>query len=91
MVNEHEKITKDKFSVVEARLLILEEAFDLYPSLFGPSALSPAFKLHKYVNGRIKNAIKLFDNLHEDLQFDLREQMEFVLNFAADHKLDYDL
>jgi predicted metal-dependent hydrolase len=91
MVNEHEKITKDKFSVVEARLLILEEAFDLYPSLFGPSALSPAFKLHKYVNGRIKNAVKLFNNLHEDLQFDLREQMEFVLNFAADNKLDYDL
>jgi len=91
IVNEHEKITKDKFSVVEARLLILQESFDRYPSLFGPSALSPAFKLHKYVNGRVKNAVKLYDNLHEDLQFDLKEQMEYILDFAANNKLDNDI
>lgn len=88
MVNEHEKITKDKVSVVECRLLILQEAFDRFDTLFGPSALSPAFKLHKYVSGRIKNAVKLYDNLHEDLQFDLKDQMEYVLAFAAEHRLD---
>ncbi|WP_409151736.1 hypothetical protein [Sphingobacterium sp. BS-2] len=91
MINEHEKITKDKFSVVECRLLILQEAFDRYPSLFGPSALSPAFKLQSYVSARIKNAVKIYDNLHEDLQFDLKDQMEYVLEFAEQHKLDQSL
>ena len=91
MINEHEKITKDKFSVVECRLLILQEAFDRYPSLFGPSALSPAFKLHSYVGARIKNAVKIYGNLHEDLQFDLKDQMEYVLEFAEQHKLDQSL
>lgn len=91
MVNEHEKITKDKFSITECRLLILQEAFDRYSSLFGPSALSPAFKLQKYVSGRIKNVVKIYDNLHEDLQFDLKDQMEYVLEFARQHKLDNEL
>ena len=91
IANEHEKITKDKFSVLEARLLILQEAFERYPSLFSPSALTPAFKLHKYINGRVRNANKLYENLHEDLQFDLKDQIEFVLAFALDHHLDHDL
>src|SRR5690606_35414261 len=91
MINEHEKITKDKFSVVECRLSILQEAFDRYPSLFGPSALSPAFKLKSYVSTRIKNAVEIYDNLHEDLQCDLKDQMEYVLEFAEQHKLDQSL
>ena len=91
IANEHEKITKDKFSVVECRLLILQEAFDRYPSLFGPSALSPAFKLHKYISARIKNVVKIFDALHEDFQFDLKDQMDYVLEFAHNHKLDQGL
>lgn len=91
MINEHEKITKDKFSVVECRLLILQEAFDRYPSLFGPSALSPAFKLHNYISARIKNVVKIFDALHEDFQFDLKDQMDYVLEFAHNHKLDQGL
>lgn len=91
MVNEHEKITKDKFSVVECRLDILDEAFTRYPALFGPSALSPAFKLHKYIAARLKNAVKSFEKLHEDLQFDLNALMESVLSFAADHRLDHEL
>ena len=87
MINEHEKITKDKFSVLECRLLLVEEAFDRYPNLFTPSALMPAIKLQKYLMGRVKNIITLHDKLHEDLQYDLKEQMEYVLHFAEEHHL----
>lgn len=87
MVNEHEKITKDKFSVVECRLLILEDAFDLFPRLFELSEMPSAIKLQKYVQGRIKNAMTSFDKLHEDLQFDLQDQMTRVIDFAQEHRL----
>src|SRR5690606_6501777 len=66
MINEHERITKDRYSVVECRLLLLNEAFQRYPNLFLPSALEPAIKLHKYVTGRIKSILKVYDKLHED-------------------------
>lgn len=89
MVNEHEKITKDKFSVVECRLIILGDAFDLFPRLFEPSALAPALKLQKYVQGRIKNAMTSFDKLHEDLQFDLQDQMTRVIDFAQEQRLSH--
>lgn len=88
LVNEHEKVTKDKFSVVECRLLILQEAFERYPNLFKPASLTPGFKLHQYIKGRIKNATSAYDKLHEDLQFDLKDSMEYMLEFAEEHRLN---
>ncbi|MFZ4262424.1 hypothetical protein ACFRAE_10285 [Sphingobacterium sp. HJSM2_6] len=88
LVNEHEKVTKDKFSVVECRLMILQEAFEQYASLFKPASLTPGFKLQQYVKGRIKNALSSYEKLHEDLQFDLKDPMEYVLDFAEGHRLN---
>lgn len=84
LINEHEKVTKDKFSVAECRLIVLEEAFSRFPKLFEPAAISTAWKLHKYVQGRIKNANTAYSKLHEDLQFDLQAQMDEVLHFVAE-------
>ena len=91
MINEHERITKDRYSVLECRLLLLNEAFQRYPNLFSSSALEPAIKLHKYVIGRIKNVLKLYDKLHEDLQFDLQAELEAALSFAQAHGLRHPL
>lgn len=87
MVNEHEKITKDKYSEVECRLYILNEAFGRFPRLFEKSVAHSAFKLHTYVRARIKTTTGKFEKLHEDLQFDLQEAMEGMTNFAAAHDL----
>lgn len=91
LINEHERITKDRYSVVECRLMLLNTAFQRYPNVFSASALLPAMKLHKYVQGRIKNVLKLYDKLHEDLQFDLATELESALHFAETYKLDSDL
>lgn len=88
MINEHERITKDRYSVVECRLLLLRQAFQRYPNLFRPSAISTALKLQKYVKGRIKNLWTSYHKLHEDLQFDLQNDLQTVLNFAQQHGLD---
>lgn len=87
MVNEHEKVTKDKYSELECRIYILNEAFNRYPRLFENSAIHTAIKLHEYTKARIKTTANKFDKLHEDLQFDLNEDMERMLSFAASHAL----
>lgn len=87
IINEHEKVTKDKFSEVECRIFILKEAFKRYPTLFNESLSTTAFKLHKYTSLRIKATITKYKKLHEDLQFDLKEELENILSFASTHRL----
>lgn len=87
MINEHEKITKDKFSEVEFRLLILELAFSYYPALFQNSYVTASDKLRRYVSARLKTTLSKYDKLHEDLQFDLKESYDKVVSFSEAHQL----
>ncbi|PRD49030.1 hypothetical protein [Sphingobacterium haloxyli] len=87
LVNEHEKITKDKYSEIDCRIYILNEAFRRFPRLFEKSAVHSSFKLHDYVKARVKTTTNKFEKLHEDLQFDLQESMEEMLSFAMEHGL----
>ncbi|WP_437920511.1 hypothetical protein [Sphingobacterium sp. LRF_L2] len=87
IINEHEKVTKDKYSEIEGRLYILQEAFARYPRLFEGSAIHTALKLRDYVKSRIKTTTNKFDRLHEDLQFDLNTPMQQILDFATDYDL----
>ena len=87
MINEHEKVTKDKFSEVEFRLLILSQAFQHYDKLFVSSHIAAAEKLRKYAAARLKTTLSKYDKLHEDLQFDLQEDLSFVQGFAELHQL----
>lgn len=78
LINEHEKITKDKFSAAESRLYLLTEAYHLYPRLYEKSPLQVAEKLQKYISARIKVTLNSISGLHEDLQFDLQEAIDTV-------------
>ncbi|MFD1768695.1 hypothetical protein [Sphingobacterium suaedae] len=87
IINEHEKVTKDKLSEIECRMYILNEAFVRYPRLFERSAVHAAIKLQEYVKARIKTAVNKFNTLHEDLQFDLDEDVQQLVGFATAHDL----
>lgn len=87
IINEHEKITKDKYSEIDCRIYILNDAFRRFPRLFEKSGVHSAFKLHDYVKARIKITTNKFEKLHEDLQFDLQESMEEMMAFAMEHGL----
>lgn len=78
LINEHEKVTKDKFSTAECRLYILVQPYKMYPRLYETSHLQVAEKLHKYINARIKTTLNNVATLHEDLQFDLQENLSIV-------------
>lgn len=87
MINEHEKVTKDKYSEMECRIFLLKQAFEQFPRLFEASAVHAAFKLQLYVKARLKTTAGKFDKLHEDLQFDLSHDMQQVLDFAQTYHL----
>jgi len=100
LVNEHEKVTKDKNSEVEFRCYILKRAIVDYDRLFDSSYQSAAHKLHKYITGRIKHAVGKFSKLHEDFQFDYREDFQNTLDafgnttlksYISEQKIDIDL
>jgi len=100
LVNEHEKVTKDKNSEVEFRCYILKRAIADYDRLFDSSYQSAAHKLHKYITGRIKHAVGKFSKLHEDFQFDYREDFQNTLDafgnttlksYISEQKIDIDL
>lgn len=87
LVNEHEKVTKDKLSEVEFRIFILNAAFENFPRLFEPSSFTTAFKMQQYVVMRVRATANKYAKLHEDLRFDLRENMGAMLEFADQHRL----
>jgi len=100
LVNEHEKVTKDKISEVEFRCYILKRAIADYDRLFASSYQSAAHKLHKYITGRIKHAVGKYSKLHEDFQFDYREDFQNTLDafgnttlksYISEQKIDLDL
>ncbi|WP_293957220.1 MULTISPECIES: hypothetical protein [unclassified Sphingobacterium] len=100
LVNEHEKVTKDKVSEVEFRIYILKRTIVDYDRLFDSSYQSAAHKLHKYITGRIKHAVGKYSKLHEDFQFDYREYFQNTLNafgnttlksYISEQKIDIDL
>lgn len=82
MVNEHEKVTKDKISELEFRILILKEATSRHVDLFSNSYFSSSEKLRKYIAGRIKHALGKYTKLHEDLQFEYRDQLQELIDFG---------
>lgn len=88
LINEHEKVTKDKFSEVEFRLLILQEAFKHYPKLFVPNHILVYDKLRRYVEARIKTTHNKYQKLHEDLQFDLSGSYDMVMEFAQSNNIE---
>ena len=87
MINEHEKVTKEKFSEAEFRLTILELSFEHYPILFQKTYVAAADKLQRYVAARLKATLSKYDKLHEDFQFDLKESYEKVIKFAEAQNL----
>lgn len=87
VINEHEKVTKDKIGDFESRLLLIKTSISLFPKLFQHDSSLAAEKLKIYMTARIKNLLMKFDKLHEDIQFDYQEIMDYILDFADRNNL----
>ncbi|MGY0038249.1 hypothetical protein [Pedobacter sp. NJ-S-72] len=86
-VNHHYKVTKDPNTEAELRLYLLKKV----PAGYNESVLSPLAKF----NERLKTYFlrttlalyKKYQKLHEDLQYDLKEEFNVVLVKLEQHDL----
>lgn len=82
LINFHSQITKDKVSEFELRIYLLKESFKRFDFLFDDRMYdSNAEKLLKYQQGRLKLITKLFEQFHEDLQYEYNEDFIYVTTF----------
>ncbi|PVH25641.1 hypothetical protein [Sphingobacterium corticibacter] len=87
IINEHEKVTKDKISEVEFRLLILKELIQRFSQIVEVSHLQASHKLHQYLAARIKFAYGKWLKLHEDYQFDFRDELQLIITWGSNSAL----
>ena len=82
IINEHFAVTKDKMSEVHLRLLLVSQSFVHFDKLFEPHPYGRNDKLLNYQAGRINYILGKYEKLHEDLQFEFRDELNEVLAFA---------
>ncbi|TDG37936.1 hypothetical protein EZJ43_02270 [Pedobacter changchengzhani] len=82
LVNEHVLITKHKISEVELRVYILEGIINCSANILFLKRTRHSEKLLAYFAGRVKNVLEKYVKLHEDLQFDFRDRINMVLDYA---------
>jgi len=82
VVNEHFSVTKDKMSELRFRLFLVSQSFVHFDRLFEPHLYGRNDRLLRYQTGRIKYILGKYEKLHEDLQFEFREELNEVLAFA---------
>ena len=82
LINEHVAVTKDKMSDVRLRLFLVSQSFAHFDRLFERHLYQRNDRLLNYQTGRIKYILGKYDKLHEDLQFEFRDELNEALAFA---------
>ena len=82
IINEHFSVTKDKMSELQFRLFLVSQGFAHFDQLFEPHLYGRNDRLLKYQAGRLKYILGKYEKLHEDLQFEFREELNEALAFA---------
>ncbi|HEY0175615.1 MAG TPA: hypothetical protein VGC08_04505 [Pedobacter sp.] len=86
-VNHHYKVTKDADTEVELRLHLLK----MLPLGYSEGVFSPMAKFNErlktYFLRTVLALYKKYQKLHEDLQYDLKEEFNVLLNKLKQHQL----
>ena len=84
-ITRHVKITKDKKGEIELTLYLLSQTFKKQEKFLAKYAYR-ADKFGGYVCKRMDFVLKKIIKLHSDLQFDYKDEVEFILNFLHTSK-----
>ena len=87
MVNHHYKVTKDASTEAELRLhLLLQLPMDFNEGVFSPLAKFNE-RLKTYFLRTTLSFYKKYQKLHEDLQYDLKDEFNILLKKLQEHQL----
>ena len=84
-ITRHVKITKDKIGEIELTLYLLSQTFQKQKDFLEKYAYR-ADKFGGYVCKRTDTVLKKIIKLHSDLQFDYKNDVEFILDFLHTSK-----
>lgn len=75
-VNEHVRITKDRYGEVELHFFILKEYLKMYNKYFKNTPADRSFTLHIYLVARAFKIMVLLKKMHEDLMCEFTDDLE---------------
>jgi hypothetical protein len=85
-ISHHQKVTKDVMTDIELRILLLKGV----PIDFNDGVFSPMYKFNEklfiYYVKAVLSLLNKFKKLHEDIQFDMKEQINAILRRIYAHK-----
>ncbi|MDR2979748.1 MAG: hypothetical protein LBV02_04835 [Bacteroidales bacterium] len=84
-VNEHVRITKDRYGEVELHLFILKEYLKMYNEYFKDTPADRAFTLNIYLVARAFKIMVLLKKMHEDLMCEFADDLEETGRLFADN------
>lgn len=85
-ISHHQKVTKDVMTEIELRILLLKGVpIDYKDGVFSPMYKSNE-KLFIYYIKAVLSLLNKFKKLHEDIQFDMKEQIDNILKRIYAHK-----
>lgn len=84
-INEHSSITKSKDSELKLRMKVLRWSIEYFPDLYSSYHSSKyADKYFEYQKGRLKLCLVLYKKMHEDLRYEFKEDIAFVVGAVED-------
>ncbi len=87
LINEHLLITKEKITELELRIYLIESVISCEATHHFILRSRHNEKLLNYFGGRIKYVFEKYTKLHEDIQFDYSERLNFILRFSNQSSL----
>src|SRR5690606_7959433 len=78
LINDHERLTSERYGAGDGQLLVLRGALERCPRLFEGSALHRAQKLKEYTKGRLETTSSKDGHLAEGLKSGRRELADGV-------------
>jgi len=82
LINEHATITKDKMGELKLRMFLVSQRFARFDRVFERHLYQRNDRLLQYQSARMKYILTKYVKLHEDLQFEFREELNNALAFA---------
>ncbi|MDR0873328.1 MAG: hypothetical protein LBN27_07685 [Prevotellaceae bacterium] len=85
IINEHIKITKDKYGEIELQIFMVKEFLTLYNDNFKDYPAEKSHKLNVYFVSRMFKILILLKKMHEDLMIDFADDLETIGHLFSDN------
>lgn len=85
IVNEHVKITKDKYGEAYLHIFVLKEFLRIYNEFFKESSAKRSYTLSIYIVVKVFKIMVLLKKMHEDFMIDFEDDLEKIARLMGEN------